>query len=415
MSLFFMALMSVYLFKKSKKLNQKQFVFLGIWILIALVGLIAYNEFLVSKGWKLGIPGADMGFYYQAAKSLQLGASWDDLANISTLYFSEISIGTIAYFLFAQFLSLLLEFPVFGEQLSLYFIYAMFLMLGAVCAIDIADFLKEFNSGKLSTTPFVVALTCVAVPVAAYRLLRDILIYYFIVETFCYIQKKRKLIVEILLILLCMLFRSYSLVLIFPYFLYKHSGKKITTIVCISFTVFMTASLGVLEFLKRFFVVPWEFGNFNINEVFKFLMFPNIFNQSSIIMHWQDHFGNSTFLGGANLPGVYYLMSVWNIVVLGLFVFGIIYKFREKLCEKVVWLSAMLNIGIVYSLLYNSETTETRQKLMIVIPLVYFALEGWKFLESIKISAEGRVVSGAITYSGIMLFIILFILFVGAL
>lgn len=393
MALIFLGLTVLGLLYEMKKLTNSQKMILLGWFLIALAGLFVYTEFLVDKGWYLGIAGADMRNYYQAAQMLNEGADWKDLSAVSTLYYSEIKIGTITYFIFAQLISWLTMVPIFTKQFNLYLIYTSFIAISGISAIETADFLREGNDSTIKTSTFVFILSCVALIFASYRLLRDVFVYCFVILTLQYIKKSIKrgsIFVEVLMIAVCMLFRSYTVVLIAPYFFYKHLGKRWGIIACIALTLGLVSSMELLEYLKQFVSMPWDFSEADVSEVIQFLLFPNVFNQSKILVDWNNYFGMSSYVGGANLPGMYYLMSVWNIFILGLAFFGIVIDFKNSWEEKIVWSSAMLNVSILYSLLYNSTTTETRQKTMILVPLCYLATKGYEELSRYKVIISGH-------------------------
>ena len=414
MSLLFLGTCVFLLWKKFKKLSGNQKIFVSIWLVVASLGLFAYTNFLIDVGWEYGIPGADMKNYFKAAQAICNGATWDELASISMLYFAELKIGTVTYFLFSYFVAALIAIPVINYQITLYIIYISFLVLCCLAAINIAELFQKDSDRKLKTRYLILTLLCGGLCFAAYRLLRDVILFYLITVVLLFMKKhseKSEMYKSIVLILICTMLRAYSLVLILPFFLYRYFSKRWAMILVAIMPVVLITSNNILAFVKQFFSMPWDFTVTDVSEMIHFLMFPNIFSQTQLLYIWNQVPHYTNYLAGSNLPGMYYIMAVWNIIVMPLLLLGIIFTFKKNLNENLVWLSSLLNICIIYSILYSSESgLETRHKIMILIPVVYFASCGYQYLQKFKVGN----ISLAMIYTLAMMAIVpsLFLLYI---
>lgn len=378
-------------YRACKTLSNNQKVFVITWYAFAACGLVLYTNFLIDIGWKYGIPGADMLNYFNAAIAMNKGASWSDLVLISPLYFAQIKFGTLMYFLFSSFVAVLLWIPIFNYQISLYLIYFSFLLLCIVSSINVAAILGN-NSKKIESKYLYTTICCAGLVFAAYRLLRDTLLFYLITYTILYMKRhteRKFMTTSILLMFLCVVMRSYSLLIVLPYFLVRYFDSRKIRILVLSIPFFLISVSELFFVVLPYFNVIWELSGVELTEILNFLFFPNIFSQSQLLLIWNSVPHYSNYIAGSNLPGMYYLMSLWNFIVYPLVILGLFYKIKDRKWDKLFWLSILMNICVVYSILYSTESgLETRHKVMILIPLVYFAGEGSDFMRKLKIGTH---------------------------
>jgi hypothetical protein len=365
--------------------------------IIYIVGLILYLNFLEGRGWTYGIPGADMLAHYQAAERLAQGASWRELSNYGIGSRFEFGINTVSYFIYSQFLSWLLYYPVFIDiYVNMYMVYILQCMVAFIAIFNYSRIYKILIPGSKQIHSALILLFCVAFAITSYQLMRDVYLMWLISEIFCLVvcepnrkhgqslktihdNKKRNWFLIIVLTILCVLIRIYSIILILPFVCYYTGHKKLGTMVGLVMSAIMIVGLPILYFFNEFMKLTWNFGTINPVQVLQFLVFPNIVNQSKYILNWNYYFAGETYLGGCNGPGVYYLMSLWNLIVLPLAIIGIIGHFRRAIGEKIMWLTMLLNIAMLYSISYDS--IDNRQKLMMILQLCFFAIIGINFIQ----------------------------------
>ena len=98
-------------------------------------------------------------------------------------------------------------------------------------------------------------------------------------------------------------------------------------------------------------------------------------------MNWNSFFYGLD-VGGCNVPGIYYAVSIWNVYVLPLAAGGLYNRFKEGLIgrlsleETIMWLSILINTVAVYCISYDS--IDNRAKLLMSISILFFATKGYQ-------------------------------------
>ena len=388
MAAVFYLLCLYFTFKAYKCLSNNQKIIVFGWYLFATIGLFVYTNYLIKIGWEYGIPGADMLNYFKAGIALNNGDSWRDLATISPIYFAQLKLGTLMYFIFSSFVSILLRIPIINYQGSLYFIYSAFLLLNILSSINVSRILSQ---GKIKSRYLYTTLFCFGLIFASYRLLRDTILFYLITVAILYMKnhntRTKDKVISILMMCACVIMRPYALFIVFPYFIVNFSKSKRSILYVVLIPIILVTVNGIFSSVLPYFNVTWDLSSFDIHEMINFLLFPNIFSQAKLLLIWNMVPHYSDYVAGCNLPGMYYAMSLWNFIVYPLVLFGIVYKLKDRIWDKCFWISILVSVCAVYSILYSTESgLETRHKIMILIPLVYFAGEGIELLSKIKIS-----------------------------
>lgn len=344
-----------------------------------------YTKFLINIGWEYGIPGADMQNYFQAALAINNG-KWSELAVISPLYFSQIKFGTLTYFLFSMLTAVLLRIPIVDYQITLYFIYVSFLLICILACINVA---KLLGKNKIESCHLFFSLFCFGLIFAAYRLLRDVLLFYIITVTLLYIKnngKEKNKYISIILMLVCIVMRPYTILIVLPFYMVNCIKSKRVLIYVTLIPMILIFFNDVFSIILPYFNITWNLSYFDTREVINFLLFPNIFNQSRLLLNWNSVPHSFRYVAGCDLPGMYYAMSLWNFFIYPMVFIGVLYRIKDRIRDKVLWTSILMNISIIYSILYNMKSgIETRHKIMILIPLVYFAGEGVEFIRRVKV------------------------------
>ena len=386
---------------KTKK-NHSLFGYTPIFILVAFIvlGLTMnlYQEHV--QGWENGIAsipgeaGADYYYHYEAAQRLLHGASISELGNFA--YRFELSLDKIGYIVYVIFLAIML-FPMSG-QFALFFVYATQSMIAVMACMNMARYF--WDKGNLSewgvkTTFWCLAL-CVSVFQAANILMRDIWIFYFISLFMQNLDTlKKKLWRSLLYILVMFLFRSYTLLITVP-ILALSMSNKIAIIGSLCIAAILVVGVNVMKSLVSYFNVLWQISfKIEIPEILKYFFFPNIINQSKNLID----VNNAIYHGspGSNHTIIYYLLSVWNIVMVPCAFCGLIKAIIKRKWLFLVWALMILNIGMFYAILYGG-ISEPRHKLMILPALAFLSSY---FLD--KINLRKRIMVGCLFAIGCLL------------
>lgn len=360
-------------------------------ILAYLVGLAYYAKVINGVGWQYAIPGADMQAHFEGAKAISEGSKWSDLAGYGVRY-EGIGINTIGYFLYAQVLALMMyTLPVFGEEMNVYIVYVIqiIIMMDAMLRYDRC--FRQINNSKRRLSTFFTLALCVTYAITAYQLLRDTFMMWAIAALFDYTIRLRNAremhtrnrtaylyTVLILLAITCVLLRFYSVIVFLPIVIYYSGHGKIGMATSLSVTVILLVGLEFINIIKQFTFVSWSFETVDIGETIRFLMFPNIVNQSTYLLDWDAYFGGYNYLSGCNVPGVYYAMAVWNVAVFPLVGISLITGNRKQRIENLLWFSILLNVAMLYSISYVN--IDTRHKLFMSLPMCFLGYRGFKWL-----------------------------------
>lgn len=389
---------------------KHRLIIIGITLLY-IAGIFWHTQFLIGKGWVYGIPGADMAAHFHAATDLAQGVLWEKLKISGSMRFQSVQLNTIGYFAYAQYLSWLLYSPtIINIQVSLYIVYLSQALMSVCAAINFSRTYFLLIRGTKKITPCVIILSCIPFAILSYQLMRDIYLMWGLSiiyrETMLLqqgMQHKTAGVPSVLknapkglnlrfassspqvrwtkiflLTLLCCLLRFYSLLLILPFVLGYGVSKKRGAICSLFVTGILLLGSSFISFFHTALKISWQFGTIDPYETLQYLIFPSIINQTKYLLNWDALFGKYDYISGCNLPGVYYLMSVWNVAFFPSMIVGIFRTAKTKTAECVLWLSMLLNMCMLYSLVYTS--IDTRQKLMIALPICYFSLEGFQWL-----------------------------------
>ncbi len=339
-----------------------------------------------------------MEAHFQGAKALSAGDKWDGLAGYG-VRFKKISIDTIGYFLYAEVLSwLIFRATILSVGMNVYLVY----IIQSVIMIDaLVRFSQAFaiilNKKRISGIFLCLAL-CVTYAITAYQLLRDSILMWLIAVLLKYVVdagKKQaqgkigideKYIVATFLVLMCFVFRIYSILITVPLVCYYYGYKKTALGMSLSFAGILALGTAIIQIVRQFTSISWAFGTVEAAETLQFILFPNIFNQTKYLTNWDFYFFDYNYSSGCNVPGVYYLMSIWNVAVIPLAGMGVFNKFRKFGKENTLWLMILLNTAMLYSLSYS--VIDTRQKLFMSLPLCFLACRGYDWLEALDKTAR---------------------------
>lgn len=400
MILLFSLLILIYFYKKTQHLNQNDKVVLFLLLGVVIIGLFLYRAFLeYSAGWLYGIPGTDTLSHYLGAERIAQGYSWNELSDLG-MRFKELGIGTIGYFIYTEFLAIVLFFPVlFDMHVNIYLVTlsqcVIIAIIGINFSIVFSKMLKiESRSCKFTIYAF---LLCAANFVTAYRLLRETWSVLLFSESLCILSQKRKknMVASALMIVVSILLRPYMILLEIPliaYFAFNEKLGMVASITCLAILVFGSTLIAALA---PIFSIGWGMSTVALEEVVYYLLFPNVLNQSKILLGWNFQ-SSINYLSGVNVPLVNYTQSVWNVYMLCIFGAAIIVKtlakikvgFRVKTRNATtesyttyMWIFIMLSICALYSIVYASSTMMLRHKMMIVPSIVYLAQKCFSYMK----------------------------------
>lgn len=359
-----------------KKNGPKAAYVLNLALVVYIVFSIILNDYLqYVYGWEYGVAGADLLAHFEGARALAEGTRIIDLHNVA--YRFEMSFSGITYILYALLVKIISFSPVIvSYRISLHLMYTL-QMIAAVLAADNLCTLFRKEKEKYNYILLFVILSCVCVAQQASILMRDIWVFYFLTLLFKNSFDSRKdIIVGILILAICALLRLYTIILTIPFFAWK-TTKKIKTGIVASFAIlmFFLAGQKMIYAVAIAFGIKWEFDfNFNIESIIRYFLFPNIMTQTHNVQHMSTNY-HAIF--GGNTEWIYYMLSCWNVYVYPLACYGIFKTFtnRKKIGEGIIWLCQIINIGLLYSVFYDS-VTEPRHKLLILFGVLFFFNEG---------------------------------------
>lgn len=372
MGILILGVFIVYFERKIKRNDSKTILWLHAVLLCFIILSVILNSYLEHVcGWQYGVAGADLTAHFNGAKALSEGIDLKDLDKIA--YRFEISLSGLSYIIYALILKWISFSPIIiSYRFSLQVFYTIQLIL-AVLSVDNICHLFENEKKKYNYILLLTVSSCVCILQQASILMRDIWVFYFLTCFFSlkYINKK-DIVKSIILLVICFLMRNYTVLITLPFFVWKVS-KKIKLGVMTSFAILLVFIFGqnLIGGLAKTYGIRWEFGfNFNFLSILKYILFPNILSQTYNVQHASTY--QYSCLGG-NTEWIYYILSVWNIYIYPLVAYGIYIVFtkKKKIEEGIIWLLQIVNIGLIYSVFYNSMS-EPRHKLLILFGLIFF-------------------------------------------
>lgn len=381
-----------------KRIPQKdQFRVWGMFI-VYIFAMIYYVSYINNQPFSFGygIPGADMLAHFKGAEMLAKGADWLQLSAIATR-FDNIGFGTIGYFLYTSFISLCIYgLPIFSIEINVYLVYVLQILVSLDTCLRFGFLVSsEYKSTKVISV-FTMLSLCVPFMVQAFQLMRDVYYMWAMVSLLLAVSQsqgddtiqERKSIIKTkyylkigLLLAMSFVLRFYSLVLTIPLMFYYSGRKKLALYVVLGEIGVLLLGLNMIDIIKHIVGLQWNITSPELEECVQFLLFPNIFNQSSYLWHWSQQFGTQIDISGCNVPGVYYAMSVWNVWILPLAIVGVLSQWKEKKEEIIIWMGILLSVVMIYSITYN--TIDTRHKFFMSLPMCYLAFKGTESLKKI--------------------------------
>lgn len=372
--------------KKIKRYPLKLKILIFSFLAIYIVGMFLYTQFLISKGWKYGIPGADMKAHYDAAYYISKGHKWKELYGLTGADRFIISIGTFSYYVYSLITAILLFSPtIINMQVTLYLLYFCQILITFLCVINFSEFFEKKFKNVKKEYMFIACFSFISFAIQSYQLMRDVYLMYFLSLFFVSLNLEDKLknyILSAILICLCFLFRTYSIIVTIPMMIYYKVNKKIAIVASVAAAVILYFNLPILELFTKSTNITWELQKADIKEVVKFILFPNIINQFKYLLHWNKYFGGETYEAGCNLPGVYFVSSLWNIIIYFFCLIGIFKKEKSKLLNIVFWGMVLVDIALLYSI--NYQLIDTRHRLMMFPSLMMISLYGVSKIKFLK-------------------------------
>lgn len=362
-----------------------------VWVvfLMYLCAMVYYVSYINKQpfAYGFGIPQADMLDHFRGAVALAKGAKWRDLSKIA-VRFEEIGIGSIGYFLYTTFISwCIFVLPILPTGINVYLIYVFQTFISLDTCLRFAKYVSREYKYPKTITVFLILALCVPYLVQAFQLMRDVYYMWAIVSLLVLVSmpKQQKPTVDTartlyrfkiaFLLALSVAMRYYSLLLTIPLLLYYSSRKNLAVYVALGELVILLVGGSIVNVLKNMVGLPWKITAPELKESIRFLLFPNILNQSRYLWYWKEQFGATIDVSGCNVPGVYYAMSVWNIWILPLVAAGIVGDWKRKKQEIIVWTSILLSVVLLYSITYNA--IDTRHKFFMSLPMCYLAVKGF--------------------------------------
>lgn len=361
-----------------KKNGPKAAYVLNLALVVYIVFSIILNDYLqYVYGWEYGVAGVDLKAHFEGARALAEGTRIIDLHNVA--YRFEISFSGITYILYALLVKIVSFSPVIiSYRVSLHLMYTLQMIVAVLAADNLCTLFRK-EKEKYNYILLFVILSCVCVAQQASILMRDIWVFYFLTLLFKNSFDSRKdIIVGILILSACAVFRFYTVILTIPFFVWKITKRiKVGVIASFAILAFFLAGQQLIYTFAIAFGIKWKFDfNFNIESIVRYFLFPNIMTQTHNVQHMSTNY-HAIF--GGNTEWIYYMLSCWNVYVYPLACYGIFKTFtnRKKIGEGIIWLCQIINIGLLYSVFYDS-VSEPRHKLLIVFGIFYFFNEGIK-------------------------------------
>lgn len=378
--------------KKIPKRDHIEVKMLCVLYLFLMFYYVSYiNNLPFSYGY--GIPGADMLQHFLGATALASGSKWTDLAIIATR-FEKVGISTIGYFLYTSFIALCIYFPpVFSVGFNIYLIYVFQILISLDTCLKFAILISSEYKTVRTIQIFTILALCVPYIVQASQLMRDVYYMWAIVSCLSAIQQHRweqgrpgrgngdkffKLKVSFFFIL-SVVIRYYSFIVLVPLICYYSGKERLAVYITMAEVMVLLVGTNIVNFVKIAVGLPWNITAPDIAESIKFLLFPNIFNQSSYLWHWTQQFGTTIDVSGCNVPGVYYMMAVWNLYTFPLILIGICTQWKHKKREIIIWTGILLSVVMLYSITYDS--IDTRHKFFMSLPMCVLSAKGAAVLQ----------------------------------
>lgn len=334
-----------------------------------------YQEYVYL--WDYGVPGVDLSGYFNAAHALANGARIRDLERM--VYRFSMNLSGVSYIAYAILVEIIAFSPVIiSYRLSLHLVYTVQLMV-AILAIDNLCRLFPGKKEAYNYPLLYVMVSCVCISQMASGLMRDIWFFYFITllfhNTFCTRNDKFW---AVILVFVCTLLRFYTAILTVPFFAWKYTKNiKWGILASIAITAFFLVGQGFISTFAIWFGIKWKFSfNFDVMAIVRYVLFPNIVNQSHNVQHLVTGY-HANF--GGNNEWIYYMLACWNSYVYPIAGYGmycVLMKPKSRQ-EGLIWLLQIVNIGLLYSVFYDS-VSEPRHKLLIIFGLLFFFNEGFK-------------------------------------
>lgn len=357
-------------------------------LLLYLVAMVYYVSFINKQpfAYGFGIPQADMLDHFRGAMALAKGEKWTDLAKIA-VRFEGIGISTIGYFIYTSFISwCIFLMPILPTGINVYLIYVFQTFISLDTCLRFAKFVSREYQYPKTIHVFLMLALCVPYLVQAFQLMRDVYYMWAIVSLLVLVStpKQQKPAVDTartlyrfkiaFLLALSVAMRYYSLLLTVPLLLFYSGRKNLAVYAALGELGVLLVGGSVVNILKDMVGLPWKITAPELKESIQFFLFPNIFNQSRYLWYWKAQFGTTIDVSGCNVPGVYYVMSVWNIWVIPLAAAGIVGNWNKKKQEIIVWTSILLSVVLLYSITYDA--IDTRHKFFMSLPICFLAVNG---------------------------------------
>ena len=370
-----------------------------------LLALIYYTSYIDAQPFSFGygIPQADMLAHYKGAQAISQGQNWNQLSSIASRY-ESVGIGTIGYFIYASFLSIcVFTLGVFDPGINVFLVYVLQMILSIDACVRYGRFYSAVIPKSKVFVATIVLITCAPYAIQAFQLMRDVYYMWLIAlllekvvsqktiksESALQGGNPRKQFLDIitgrkaalvLIAALCVLLRVYSLMVFLPLVLYYTSHRKGALAVAGALSLVLAVGSGAIDILRQVVGVTWTLSAPNIVECVSFLLFPNIFNQTEYLLHWDQYFYAGIDISGCNVPGVYFAMALWNVVVIPMALVGVVESFKKNKYECITWLLILINVLMLYSVSYDS--IDTRHKFFMSIPICFFAVCGYVKIRS---------------------------------
>lgn len=386
--------------------HEKRRDYLMIWgaVLLYFCFSLFFNWYMRSVlGWENGISGSDMLTYFRAAKAIANGTGIDQLVRIHEVL--DGSFTNLGYLIYVIFIFATAFIPViFNLEISLQILYCIQAFAAIAAALNIADFFAPANSGgiiydtRLRNKILWMLLLCTSVLQTSAVLMRDIWILFFISCLLQECKKKNKLslVACIILIIVCLTFRLYTLIITIPIFLaFRFKKKTLAAVVSVAFFSLFFLGQGLIKNIATAAGIGWGYDfHFTINSLLSYILFPNIINQSQNVLNIRTEY--HAYFGG-NTEWIYYLLSCWNVFVYPLSAYGIYKSIRSgEGKDAIIWGMMIFNIAMMISLFY-SGVTSPRHKLLIIICTAYFFKKGIENMKQLS-----RLIYGIVVIIGLL-------------
>ena len=364
--------------KRIRENGQKVFLVINTIFVAYIVFSIIMNDYLQNVyGWEYGVPGADLTAHFDGAKALAEGTKIRDLYLVNQRFALQLS--NFGYILYALLLRLISFTPVvFSYRFTVHLMYTLQIMIAILGADNLCRIFQK-ASKKYNYSLMFATLSCVCIAQQASSLMRDIWVFYFLTLLFSTpFNSRRNILGAIILVCVSALLRFYTVLISVPFFIWKVTDHVELGVIS-SFVIIFAFSIGqpLIQAFAVWFGIKWEFGfNYDALSIIKYILFPNIISQTHNVQHMVTSYHA---IHGGNTEWIYYMLSCWNVYVYPIAGYGMVKCLKNKANrpEGILWLCQIINIGLLYSVFYNS-VSEPRHKLLIIFGLLFFYDEGAK-------------------------------------